>query len=207
VLYYRKETNMKLTALVCAAVFSVVCFAASPTIGVVATSSTAGETSLIDGSALKTENTASDVRLDNGVAVHFAPRSAGTVFTDHTVLEQGAARVSNFASYPIEAGKLSVQSETPGTEAVIRLENRTIEIASLGGALKVTDGGAMLTRVEAGTKMSFQNSGATPGQSGASPAPRKPRSETKTWLWVIGGISAAALAIGLTAAAQGKSPF
>jgi hypothetical protein len=195
---------MKLSALVCAVLFSVVCFGDSPTIGVM-TSSGSGETSLTDGCALKTESAASDVRLDNGVAVRLAPRSAGTVFEDHTVLEQGAARVSHFGGYQVQAGQLLIESETPDTEAVIRFEEKSIEVASLGGAVKVTDGGAMLTRVAAGSKMAFQNSGATPAQTGAAPAPNKPRNETKVWLWVIGGIAAAALAIGLTAAAQGKS--
>jgi len=190
---------MKSTALVCAVLFSVVCFAASPTIGVVS-SAGSGEMSLTDGSALKTEAAASDVRLDNGVAVRLAPRSAGTVFRDHAVLEEGAARVSHFGGYAVQAGGLSVESETPETEAVIRLENKTVEIASLGGAVRVMDGGVMLTRVAAGSKLSFQ-------KSGAAPATNKTRSETKVWLWVIGGVAAAALAIGLTAAAQGKSPF
>jgi hypothetical protein len=197
---------MKLTALVWPALFSVVCFGAAPTIGVV-TSSVSGETILADGSALKTAEAASDVRLDNGVAVRFAPRSAGTVFADHTVLEQGAAWVSHFGGYAIRAGEFSIEAETPETEAVIRFEEKTIEVASLGGALKVTDGGAMLTRVAAGSKIAFQNSGSSPGKSGAAPAKNRPRSETKVWLLVIGGVAAAALAIGLTAAAQGKSPF
>jgi len=198
---------MKWTAPASAAVlFSVVCFAASPTIGVL-NSAGVGETSLSDGSTLKTEDAPSDVRLDNGVAVRLAPRSAGTVFLDHAVLEQGAARVSHFAGYPLQAGQWTIESETAETAAVIRFKNETVEIASLGGAVKVTDGGAMLTRVAAGSKMAFQNTGASPGQTGAAPAPNRSHSETKVWLWVIGGIAAAALAIGLTAAAQGKSPF
>lgn len=196
---------MKLTALVPAVLFSVACFAASPTIGVV--SSAASETSLTDGSALRTEDAPSDVRLDNGVGVRLAPHSAGTVFRDHAVLEEGSAHVRNFGGYAVRAGQLIIESETPETAAVIRFKKETIEIASLGGGVKVTDGGAMLTRVAAGSKMAFQNSGALTGQTGATLPRRKMNSETKVWLWVIAGIAAAALAIGLTAAAQGKSPF
>lgn len=165
---------MKLTALASAVLFSVVCFAASP-------------------------NDSSDIHLDNGVSVHMAPRSAGSIFSDHAILEEGAARFSNFASYPVQAAQLQIESETPGTDAVVRVADKTIEVASLGGSLKVMDSG-MLTRVASGTRMSFQ-------KSGASPAANKSSHETKVWLWVIGGIAAAALAIGLTAAAQGKSPF
>lgn len=180
---------MKFAALVCAVLIPVACCAAGPDAGI-----------------LETANTARDVVLENGVALRMAARSTGAIYADHAVLQQGAARVSNFAGYRIEAGQLLIESEAPGTAAVIRMNEKTVEIASLGGALKVTDGGAMLTRVAAGSKMAFQNSGASAGQTGAAPAP-KTRSETKTFVWVIVAISAAALAIGLTAAAQGKSPF
>jgi hypothetical protein len=196
---------MKLTALVFAILLPVVCFAASPTIGVV-NSGASAETSLVDGSALETKGIPSDVRLDNGVALLLAARSAGTIYGDHAILEHGAARFSNFGGYQVQVGQLIIESDTPQTEAVVRLQKKTIEIASIGGAVKVTDGGAMLTRVAAGSKMAFQNSGAAPAQTGAAPA-KKPRSDTKTFLWVIVAISAAALAIGLTAAAEGKSPF
>ena len=197
---------MKLTALVCAVVFSVVCFGASPTIGVV-TSLGNGETSLTEGSTLKTAGAESEVRLDNGVAVRLAPRSAGTVFGDHAVLEEGAARVSHFGGYAVQVGDLTVAADTADSQAVIRVQRESIEVASVGGPVSVTDGGAMMTRVAAGTKISFQNSGASPGKSGASPAKNRTPNETKVWLFVIGGVAVAALAIGLTAAAQGKSPF
>ena len=177
---------MKLTALACAALFSVVCFAAAPTVG----------------EPFNTESTASDVHLENGVAVHLAARSIGTIFSDHAILEEGAARLSNFNGYPVQARGLQIESETPNAQAVIRFQKDTIEIASIGGPLKVSAGGALLTRVTSGTRMSFQNTGATAG-----PARKRQWSETKTWVCVIIGVSAAALAIGLTAAAQGKSPF
>ena len=183
---------MRLSALVSAVLFSVVCFAAEPTVG----------------EPFNTENTASEVHLESGVAVHLAARSTGTIFSDHAVLENGAASVSHFAGYPVQAGTLQIESETPNAQALIRYQKETIEIASIGGALKVSDGGVMLTRVEAGTRMSFQNSGATPpAQTGATPSGRKPWTPTKTWVCVIVGVAAAALAIGLTAHAEGKSPF
>ncbi len=62
--------------------------------------------------------------------------------------------------------------------------------------------------------MSFQQSSANPADqttTGAAPAPapspKKMPSDEKTFLWAIGISAVAALAIGLTAAAQGKSPF
>ena len=93
---------MKLTALVCALIFSVVCSAASPTIGTL-TSADKVETNLSDGSVVQTAETASDVRLEGGAALHLAARSSGAVFSDHAVLEQGAARVSHFVGYAVQA--------------------------------------------------------------------------------------------------------
>ena len=108
---------MKLTAVVGAVLFSVVCFA---------------------GETFSTENTATDVHLENGVAVHLAPHSNGTIYSDHAVLEQGAAHVSNFSGYQVQAGGLQIESETPNTQAAIRVQQNTIEVASLGGSLKVS---------------------------------------------------------------------
>jgi hypothetical protein len=149
---------------------------------------------------VRTEGLARDVVLANGVSLRLEARSMGTIYADHAVLEQGAARVSHFGGYQVQAGDLLIESETPASQAVIRFENDTVEVASLGGPVRVTDGGVMLTRVAAGTKVAFQATGAAPGA-------KKGPSETKVFVWVIVAISAAALAIGLTAAAQGKSPF
>jgi ferric-dicitrate binding protein FerR (iron transport regulator) len=146
-----------------------------------------------------TDGEARDVVLANGVAIRMEARSAGTIYADHAVLEQGAARVSHFGGYRVEAGDWLIEPESPGAEAVIRLEKNSVEVASLGGAVRVSDGGAMLTRVTAGSRMAFQNTGAAPGPKGRGP------SGTKVFVWVIVAVSAAALAIGLTAAAQGKS--
>jgi hypothetical protein len=179
---------MKLIAPACTALLSVACFAGSPTIG----------------ERLNTENAPSDIRLDSGVAVHLAARSTGTIFNDHAVLEHGAAHIGNFLGYEVQAGPLRIKSETPETQMAIRIEEKRIQIASIGGDLNVSDGMSLLTRVSAGTRMSFQNSGATqPAQTGASR--RGSKVNLKTWGWVVLGIAAAALAIGLTAVAQGKS--
>ncbi len=155
-----------------------------------------------------------------------ATRSSGTVFGDHLILREGAVRLANFAGYPVEVSDLQVEADSPGSAAIVRVTPRTIEVASLGGSVNVTDGGAMLTRVAAGTKMSFQNAGnggqATPtpaqtgaqpgqqpGQTGAAPAPTEhgPLSDKKAILWAAGICAVGAIVVGSIAAAQGKSPF
>jgi hypothetical protein len=135
------------------------------------------------------------------------------LYEHRVVLERGMLRASHLDNYIIDVRHLEIAADTPGAEAVIRIKKDTVEVASLGGAVKVSQGETMLARVAAGAKASFQ-SGASADQkqplsqttTGAAPAPRGP-SDKKTFYWIIGVTAAAALAIGLTAAAQGKSPF
>jgi ferric-dicitrate binding protein FerR (iron transport regulator) len=218
--------NVILTVVLATAVSPTPSFAASLAIGVatalgtlsVNNASTMGNVDVFDGTQLRTTIAPGDVHLENGVDLRLATRSAGTVFGDHMVLREGAVRVANFASYPVQVQDLQVQADVPGTTAIVRTTARTIEVASIGGTVKVTDGGAMLTRVAAGTKMSFQTqasspnpdqTGTAPGQTGAAPAPAEkgPISDKKAFLWAAGVCGVGAIVVGSIAAAQGKSPF
>lgn len=174
--------------------------------------SVTGSTDLADGSRLQTTSAPSEVHLSSGADFRLATRSAGTFYADHVSLEQGAVRIGSFNGLTVNAGQLQIAGDQPGSEAIVRINKKTIEVASLGGDVNVMDSG-LLTRVAAGTKMSFQQqSGASVDQSttntGAAPKPaHKMPGDEKTFLWVIGITAVAALVIGLTAAAQGKSPF
>lgn len=204
-------------------------FSANPSIGVataigsysIDSASVTGNVDVFDGTQLRTTISPSDVHLTSGTDVRLATRSEGTLFSDHMELRDGALRVSKFDGYPVQVRQLQVEADTPGASAIVRVKGRTVEIASLGGTVKVTDGGAMLTRVLAGTKMAFQNqtsptpaaqSGASPGQApattGAAPAPEQgPLSNKKAILWAAGVCAVGGLVVGLIAAEQGKSPF
>lgn len=226
--------NVFLTLVVASAFSAAGSFAATPAIGVatavgafsVNNASITGNVDVFDGTALRTTIAPGDVHLGNGVAVRLATRSAGTVFGDHMVLREGAVRVTNFDQYPIEVHDLEVQADDAGATAIVRVTPKTIEVASIGGSVNVTDGGAMLTRVAAGTKMSFQNqnsgannsqtqpgqtqpgqTGAAPAQTGAPPAEKGPISDKKAILWAAGICAVGAIVVGSIAAAQGKSPF
>lgn len=213
------RNSLSVALLAVLAISAVPVFGANPSIGI-ATSvgsvsvnelSVTGSTDLADGSRLQTTSAPSEVHLSSGADVRLGTRSAGTFYADHVSLEQGAVRVGSFNGLTVSARQLQIAGDEPGSEAIVRMNRKTIEVASLGGAVNVMDSG-LLTRVAAGTKMSFQ-AGQTPDQSattntGAAPKPaRKMPSDEKTFLWVIGITAVAALAIGLTAAAEGKSPF
>jgi hypothetical protein len=213
---------------VAAVFFAAPAFSAGPSIGVatavgsysVDSSSVTGNVDVFDGTQLRTTISPSDVRLANGADVRLATRSAGMLYSDHLELRDGAVRISSFDSYPVRVRQLQIQADTPGAQAVVRMRAHTVEIASVGGTVSVTDGGAMLTRVAAGTSMAFQNSttpaaaqsGAAPGQApastGAAPAPEQgPLSNKKAILWAAGVCAVGGLVVGLIAAHQGKSPF
>lgn len=221
-------------AFVCA----VPALAANPTIGVATaigefslnSATVAGNVDVFDGAQLRTTTAPSDVRLGNGVAVRLATRSAGVLYEDHLILREGAARLASFDKYPVEAGDFQIHADNSETTAIVRVTPKTIEIASLGGAVTVTDGGAMLTHVASGAKMVFQNtnssgqstgqSGATPAaqsqpaqtqpaQTGAAPAPAEkgPISDKKAILVAAGVVAVGAIVVGALAASEGKSPF
>ena len=213
---------MKLQALAfISMLLSASAFGATPAIGVatavgaysVNSLPVSGSTNLTDGTVLQTTGSPSDIRLENGVSVRLATRSEGTIYSDHAELGQGAMRVGNFSGFSVNARDLQIQGDSPASEAVIRLTKKTVEVASIGGDVRVMDSG-LLTRVAAGTKMSFDQTGATPNQnaqaaqpakSGAAPAPRGP-SDSKTFLWVIGICAAARLGDWLNRLGTGQEP-
>lgn len=204
--------NRLLGVVVAIAISAAPLWAATPAIGVATAVSTfsvdsslvTGTASIFDGTEVRTTTSPSDLHLQNGVTVRLATRSAGTVYSDHVVLREGAARVDNFSDYTIEARQLQIQAESPAAQALVRLAGKTVEVASIGGTLKVTDGGAMLTRVTAGTKASFQQTGANPTQTGAAPAaPQQgPVSDRKAFLWAAGVCAVAAVVVGAIAASR-----
>ena len=186
---------MKVSVLFAAAILSALVALAAP--------GTLGPAELAGGATVQTGDLPGQLHLPGGVDVALSPRSTGTVYGDHVVLDSGALHLENFRGYPVNAGDLQVEAGDPASQAVVRLTDKTVEVASLGGSLNVTHGGAFLTHVNAGTRVSFQQSSARPGH-----ARRDYDSENHHKLyWIIGGIAVAALVIGLTAAAQGKSPF
>ncbi len=210
---------MKSISLALVSILSISAFpllAANPNIGVATTigtisvnqSTVSGNTDLADGSHLQTTMAPSEIHLTGGADVRLATRSSGTFYADHVALEQGALRVGSFNGLTVNAGQLQIGSDDASSQAIIRMNKKTIEVASVGGSVNVMDSG-MLTRVAAGTRMSFQQSGGTPDQTtttGAAASNRMP-SDKKTILWIVGITCAAGLIVGLTAAAQGKSPF
>jgi hypothetical protein len=209
--------NRKLVFGSALAIFAAPLFAVNPSIGVATTIGTvsvnqtvvSGNADLSDGARLETSSVPTEIHMTTGTDLRLGTRSSGSFFSNHVLLDQGALRVSNFNGISVNAAQLQITGDEAGSQAIVRMNRKTVEIASLGGAVTVMDSG-MLTRVAAGTKMSFQQTGAQPAsQTGAAAAPVKGKmpGDVKTAYWTIGIVSVAGLVVGLIAANQGKSPF
>lgn len=178
-----------------------------------------GPVDLANGARLHTTVSPADIQLENGVVIRLATRSRTMLFGDRVVLENGALRMNHFDRYAVQAAGLTIQTEGFDTEAIVRTTPKTIEIAAIGGTVRVSDTGSAMTLVAAGTKMAFQNTGAaasgqnpqTPAQTGAAPAQTQPQngpfSDKKAILWAAGICAVGAIVVGSLAAAEGKSPF
>lgn len=166
------KSNSLMTVALVAAVSAVSAFAVTPGIGVasafgsfsVNSAQVSGNANIFDGSQVRTDKAASQILLQNGSSLTLATNTAATIYNDHVVIREGAARVDDMSNYNVEGLGYHVVADEPGSQTAVRLNNGAFEVASMSGAVKVFDSkGAMLTRIGAGTASSFK-----PGQSGAS---------------------------------------
>lgn len=205
--------NGFLNFLLAAAVSTGVAFSGNPAIGVANAGGSfslndavvQGTANVFDGAQLETSSSPSEVQLQNGASVRLSSKSSGTVFTDHAVLQRGAMRIGNFDKYSLEVRQLQIQADSPQSEAVVRLKGNTVEVASLGGSVRVGDGASMLTHVAAGTRMSFQDTATT--QTGSQTARPSVASDSHVLMWFIAATAGAAITLGIIAGVKGKSPF
>ena len=145
-----------------------------PTIGVasavgafvVNSSQVNGNANLFDGSEVKTGQASSQVFLQSGSALTLGIDSTGVIYHDHLLLKQGATKVDNMNGFSVHAGDYLIEEQTIATEAVVRLDGDTVEVAALSGSLAVFDGkGALLTRIGSGTASAFQTGSSGGGQN------------------------------------------
>ena len=187
-------------------------FAATPTIGVASAVGTfmvnsaevEGNANVFDGSQIKTSKASSQIFLQNGSALTLGTNSSGTIYRDRVLLERGTTKVANMNRYSIEAGTYRIEGSEPTSQAIVRLDGETVEVAAVTGSLNVFNAkGALLTRIGSGTASAFQ-SGATTGQSGAS-AQNNNDKKKRALILFLGG-SLAGLGLAVDAILQPTSP-
>ena len=187
-------------------------FSLPPTIGiasavgsfVVNSSRVDGNSNLFDGSEIKTGKASSQILLQSGAALTLGIDSAGTVYRDHLLLQEGATEVNDMNGFSIHAGSLRIKQSQPASQAVVRLTEGTVEVAALSGSLDVFDrGGSLLTHIGAGTASAFQSGASAPPRSeGGSNVPSPPPNNnnhkkyvTATSLLLAGTLAGLGLAV------------
>lgn len=116
--------------------------AATPTIGVATTqgsfllndTQTPGNANVFDGATLQTGKTPSQVNLlKSGAWVRFESDSRGKLFSDHVDLQQGSARIRDYAAV---ANGLSVHADSDSS-ASVTMKGKVVEVAALTGNVHV----------------------------------------------------------------------
>jgi hypothetical protein len=204
----------KLSSVLLVAVLPIAYVSAiTPTIGVASAVGTfivnsaevEGNANLFDGSQIRTGKASSKVYLMSGAALVLGVDSAGTIYRNHFLLQQGATKVDNLTDYAIQADKYQIRQNQPASQAVVRMDKDGVEVAALTGSLDVfNEKGVLLTRIGAGTASAFQ-SGASTGQSGASTANNNNERRKMAALYAATGVSMAGLGLAADAILQPAS--
>jgi hypothetical protein len=159
------------SAIVTAALSVSMAVAATPAIGValsegtilVNNAQTPGNATVFNGTTLQTQQTSSQVRLKSGAQVRFDLDSRGTLFTDHVDLQQGSARISDFAA---SASGLNVRA-MGDSSASVTMKDKVVQIAALTGSVQVFNAeGLNVANLLPGRAVELpQDAGAAPAKS------------------------------------------
>lgn len=182
------------------------CVALPPTIGIASavgsftlnSNQVDGNANLFEGSEIKTAKASSQIFLQNGAALTLGIDSAGTVYRDHLLLQEGATKVDNMDGYSVHAATYRVKQGQPASQAVVRLDGDMVEVAALAGSLNVFDKkGALLTHIGTGTASAFQTGASGGGGQGtATPNNNNRRKyETATALLLAATLAGLGLAV------------
>lgn len=157
-----------------------------------------GNANLFEGSEIKTAKASSQIFLQNGSALTLGIDSAGTVYRNHLLLQEGATKIDNMDGYSVHAASYRVEQGQPASQAVIRLDGDMVEVAALAGSLNVFDKkGALLTHIGSGTASAFQTGASGGGGQGtATPNNNNRRKyETATALLLAATLAGLGLAV------------
>ncbi|MDQ2712618.1 MAG: hypothetical protein M3Y24_10380 [Acidobacteriota bacterium] len=199
-------TQFAVVVLVCVAT----CSALPPTIGVASAFGTFivnsnqvdGNANLFDGSEVKTSRASSQMFLQSGAALTLGIDSAGIIYRDHLLLQQGATKVDNMNGFSVHAANYRIEEGQVATQAVVRLDADVVEVAALAGSLNVFDEkGALLTHIGTGTASAFQTGGSGGGQ-GSPTANNNNRTKYRTATALLLAVTLAGLGLAVVAIVQ-----
>ena len=208
---------MKLSCL--AAVLAIgmsvgIAFCAETVIGVASTrgimevnsASVRGNANVADGASIRTNDTAGQVQLNNGVQVTLGEHSSASIHADRVQLLQGGAQVAAKTGFGVEALGFHVAPGRSAAVARVAFENSNrILVSAMDAPVTVSKEGVLLARLNPGTTYFFEPD--DPQDQSASAAGKKssgnPKKAAKAGLsngakWgIAAGVAAAGLGVGL----------
>ncbi|HEX4164236.1 MAG TPA: hypothetical protein VHZ55_02075 [Bryobacteraceae bacterium] len=205
--------NLRRVIQICAALilFTVIGFSLPPTIGIasavgsfiVNSNHVDGNANLFDGSEVKTGKASSQIFLQSGASLTLGIDSAGTIYRDHLLLQQGATKVDNLNGFSVHAGSFRIEQSQPASQAVVRLSEDTVEVAALAGSLDVFNRkGSLLTHIGTGTASAFQSGAGGGSNNGGQNGPQPNNNNRSKYTTATALLLAATLAgLGLAVAA------
>ncbi len=94
---------------------------------------TPGNATIVDGSVLQTESSASQVHFKDGAQLRVDADSRARLYSDHVDLQRGSVKISDYAA---KANGLSIKAEG-GSSANVTMNGKVIEVAALTGNVHV----------------------------------------------------------------------
>jgi hypothetical protein len=208
------------------AVFVTTQASASAVIGVASTrgtievdnASVRGTANLTDGSMVRTNETAGQVQLNNGVQATFGKNTAASVYNNRIEIREGSGQVATRPGF--ELGALGFRVAPAGDKAVARVSYSNPErilVTAVGSPVQVSRDGVLLARLNPGTTYFFEpeagdtggGTARTAGQTAGKAADKTGAAAVKTGLsvgakWGIVGAVAAGSTVGLGVGLSGE---
>lgn len=178
---------------------------AAPVIGVATTRGTMqidsaavrGTANLSDGSSIRTNETAGQVQLQNGVQVTLGERSTAAVYSNHLELHEGSGQVAAKPGFDLDA--LGFRVSASGEKAVARISYQRpdrILVTAVNSGVKVSHNGVLLAKLNAGTTYFFEP-GSAAGDDDKKPATKGGKTASNG-----SGTAGTAAKVGLSTAAK-----
>lgn len=144
-------------------------YAAAPTVGMVVARNTIridsspirGNATVFNGNVLESAGGSSELRLNNGGAVHMAPNARVRMFQNVAELQSGKIQMSGAQA---NANQIRVEAALGSSAVLDRTGNRVV-VGSLQGSIRVTNKqGILLARLEPGNALAFEADPQNPSQ-------------------------------------------
>ena len=166
-----------------------------------------GNANISDGTSIRTNDTISQVSLQNGAQVTLGQRSTASIHANYLQLTEGGAQIAGKGAFDVEALGFSIRTENNQGIAKVAYETpKRILISALNAPVRVADKeGVLLASIGPGTTYYFEpGSDDSPANTAAKKTSKSSTAKvakhglSNTARWgIVGGVAAAGTAVGL----------